>query len=266
MEGLLEAELLAIIIFLIALFFLFGAVVALLETGRHLGIRKRAKDPEGATKGLSSMEGAVFALLGLLIAFTFSGAADRFNHRRELIVEEANAIGKAYLQLDLLPVAAQPELREEFRRYLDARLAYYRKLPHAEAAAVEFAQATELQGIIWTKAVTASQQASNSAVMTLVLPALNDMIAITALRADAMQTHPPLTIYIMLLGLILAAALFAGYGMAERNDRSLMHVLGFALLMTASLYVIIDLEFPRRGLIRLDAADKILVDVRREMK
>src|SRR5271170_7615527 len=134
--------LLEIIIFLVALFCLFAVVVAQLETGRHLGIRKRAKDPEGATKGLSSMVGAVFALLGLLIAFTFSGAADRFNHRRELIVEEANAIGKAYLRVDLLPAAAQPELREDFRRYLDARLAYYHKLP-AEAAAVESAKVTD---------------------------------------------------------------------------------------------------------------------------
>ena len=107
---------------------------------------------------------------------------------------------------------------------------------------------------------------SNPAVMTVMPTALNEMIDITAVRAAAMQTHPPLTIYIMLLGLVLAAALFAGYAMAESSDRSLIHVLGFALLMTAALYLIVDLEFPRRGLIRIDAADKILVDVRREMR
>ena len=257
---------LEIIVFLVGLLCLFAAVVALLEVGRHLGIRKRAKDPEGATKGLGSLEGAVFGLLGLLIAFTFSGAADRFNHRRALIVEEANAIGRAYMRLDVLPAAAQPELKADFRRYLDARLDYYRKLSDPNGAEREFAKATELQGIIWTKAVAASQQTSNPAVMTLLLTALNEMIDMTTVRTAALQTHPPLTIYIMLIGLVLAAALFAGYAMAESNDRSLIHVLGFALLMTAAIYVIVDLEFPRRGLIRLDAADKILVDVRREMK
>jgi hypothetical protein len=261
----LELALLDIIFFLISLLCLFAAVVALLELGRHLGIRKRAKDPEGATKGLGSLEGAVFALLGLLIAFTFSGAADRFNHRQELIVHEANAIGKAYMRLDVLPAAAQPGLKEDFRRYIDARLAYYHKLSDPAGAEREFAEATEFQRIIWKNVVAASQQAGNPAVMTLVLTALNEMIDMTAVRSEALHSHPPLTIYIMLVGLVLAAALFAGYAMAESNDRSLMHVLGFALLMTAALYVIVDLEFPRRGLIRIDAADKILVDVRRNM-
>ncbi len=257
---------LEIIVFLLSLVCLFAAVVALLEVGRHLGIRKRAKDPEGATKGLGSLEGAVFGLLGLLIAFTFSGAADRFNHRRELIVEEANAIRKAYLRLDVLPAASQPELKEDFRRYLDARLDYYHKLSDPNGAEREYAKATELQGIIWTKAVAASQTESSPAVMTLVLSALNEMIDMTAVRSEALRTHPPSTIYIMLVALVLAAALFAGYAMAESNDRSLIHVLGFALLMTGALYVIVDLEFPRRGLIRIDAADKILIEVRREMK
>ena len=63
----------------------------------------------------------MFALLGLLLAFTFSGAADRFDHRRSLIVEESNAIATAYSRIDLLPQAAQPKLRAEFRRYVEAR-------------------------------------------------------------------------------------------------------------------------------------------------
>ena len=204
-------------------------------------------------------------MLGLLIAFTFSGAADRFNHRRELIVEEANAIRKAYLRLDVF-LQRRSQIKEDFRRYLDARLDYYHKLSDPNGAEREYAKATKLQGIIWIKAVAASQTESSPAVMTLVLSALNEMIDMTAVRSEALQTHPPLTIYIMLVALVLAAALFAGYAMAESNDRSLIHVLGFALLMTAALYVIVDLEFPRRGLIRIDAADKILIEVRREMK
>ena len=189
-----------VIVLLVSLLFLFAAVVALLELGRHLGIRKRAKDPEGATKGLGAMEGAVFGLLGLLIAFTFSGAADRFNHRRALIVAEANAIGTACLRLDVLPAVAQPELKEDFRRYVDARLDFYHELSDREGAEREFARATKLQGIIWRKAVAASQQTNNAEVMTLVLNAFNEMIDIAAIRAAALQTHPPLTIYICCSG------------------------------------------------------------------
>ena len=75
----------------------------------------------------------MFALFGLLVAFTFSGAASRFEDRRHLIAAEANAIGTAYLRLDLLPSDAQPPLRELFLRYLDARFAVYRQIEDVSA-------------------------------------------------------------------------------------------------------------------------------------
>ena len=91
---------------------------------------------------MGSVEGAVYGLLGLLIAFSFSGAASRFEARRDLIVQEANAIGTAYLRLDLLPDEARDGLREKFRRYLDTRLSAYRKMPDIEAAMAELARAS----------------------------------------------------------------------------------------------------------------------------
>ena len=101
---------------------LFVGMVLLLELGRRIGVRRIANDPEGAQAGTGAVDGAVFALLGLLIAFTFSGAATRFDERRNLIVQETNDIGTAYLRLDLLPASAQPGLRDLFRRYVDSRL------------------------------------------------------------------------------------------------------------------------------------------------
>jgi hypothetical protein len=108
---------------------LFGSVVGMLELGRRTGAKRRARDAEAAQTSVSVVNGAVFGLLGLLIAFTFSGAAARFERRRDLIVEEANAVGTAWLRLDLLPADAQPPLRDSFRRYIDARLDGYRMLP-----------------------------------------------------------------------------------------------------------------------------------------
>ena len=113
---------------------LFVGMLVLLEVGRRIGVRRLARDPEGATVGLGTVEGAVFGLLGLLVAFTFSGAAARFDTRRQLIIEEANAVGTAYLRLELLPTAAQPSLRAAFRQYLAARLAVYRQLADVAAA------------------------------------------------------------------------------------------------------------------------------------
>ena len=108
---------------------LFAGMMLLHELGRRLGVRRRAKDPEGSRLGLGPVESATFGLLGLLIAFTFSGAASRFDVRRNLVTEEANLIEQAWLRVDLLPEAEQPKMRGHFRDYLDSRLAVYDKLP-----------------------------------------------------------------------------------------------------------------------------------------
>jgi hypothetical protein len=237
------------------------AMLACLEIGHRLGRRRAAQDPEGAGAGV--VDGAIFALLGLLIAFTFSGAASRFDQRRALIVEEANAIGTAYLRIDLVPAAAQGELRESFRRYLDARLAAYRAIPDLDKVNAELARAGRLQQEIWTKAVAAS---AGSPAAVLVLPALNQMIDITTTRTMAGQTHPPVIIFALLFGLALLSALLAGHGMGLANRRNWLHTATFALALAGAVYVIIDIEYPRVGLIRVDAFDAVLVELRESMK
>src|ERR1700675_930574 len=86
----------------------FVGMVILQEVGRRVGHRRLARDSEGARAGVGAIDGAVFGLLGLLVAFTFSGAASRFDARRQLVVEEANAIGTAYLRIDWLPNEPPP--------------------------------------------------------------------------------------------------------------------------------------------------------------
>jgi hypothetical protein len=201
----------------------------------------------------------------LLIAFTFSGAASRFDARRHLVVEEANAIGTAYLRLDLLPARAQPTLRESFRRYVEARLEVYRKLPDIAAAKRELENATKIQGLIWSQAVAACQEAPQPATM-LLLPALNAMIDITTTRTVATRMHPPAVIFILLSVLALASSLLAGYSMAGGQARGWVHMLAFASIMAVTVYVIIDLEYPRLGLIRVDAIDQVLVELRESME
>ena len=108
---------------------LLAAILLLMEAGRRFGIRQRSGDQATSPGGSGTVEAAVFGLMGLLIAFTFYGAESRFETRRSLIVEEANAIGTAYLHLDLLPEDAQPGLRENFRKYVCSRLTIYQRVP-----------------------------------------------------------------------------------------------------------------------------------------
>jgi hypothetical protein len=245
---------------------LFVSIIALFEVGRRVGISRLAADPEGAHKGVGAVEGSVFALVGLLIAFTFSGAAARFEARRDLIVQETNAIGTAWLRIDLLPTTDQQTMRKLFREYLDSRLDAYRKLPDLVAAEASLAHAVELQSRIWEHAMEATRNAGSPPLTTVLVPALNEMFDIAATRTQAQRMHPPMAIFGMLVALVLAGALLVGYAMAGARNRNWLHVVGFALATSLSVYVIIDLEYPRLGFIRVDAADEMLVDLRATMK
>jgi hypothetical protein len=255
---------------IMALAFILGwfvLVLALMEAGRRIGVRRKKADPAGAHEGLAAIDGAIFGLMGLLVAFTFSGAASRFDGRRQLIGQESNAIGTAYLRIDLLPAADQAALREDFRNYVDARLGYFRNFELNSAAAKEnLEKSAALQEKIWAGAVVGCEKVNFSATTSLVLSSLNDMIDITTTRAVAFETHPPKVVYWGLGALVLASALLAGYGMGEARTRSWLHMLVYAVIMAVSVYVILDLEYPRVGLIRIDAADHVLVDLRNSMK
>jgi hypothetical protein len=238
----------------------------LLEVGRRIGRRRLAHDAEGARSGLGVVEGSVFGLLGLLLAFTFSGAASRFDARRQLIGQEVNAIGTAWLRIDLLPAETRPAIREGFRQYLDARLAAYRKLPDVDAALQELAHSQRIQREIWAQAVEVCRTEAGAPARVLLLPAMNAMFDIAESRTFAARMHPPAIIFAMLGGLALAGALLAGYGMAGGRSRSWIHVVGFAATIAIAIYVILNLEYPRAGLIRIDRFDQALVDLRASMR
>ena len=249
--------------FLISALFLAGLVLACIEFGRR--IRLRRKD-DNASKGIGVIDGAVFGLMGLILAFSFSGAESRFETRRQLIVQETNAIGTAYLRVDLLPEATQPQIRDDFRAYVDARIAFYKELNTDRAKAWEdFGRSDQLQKKIWVGSIAAAKQTGSPAVLTLVTSSLNDMIDITTTRLVALQTHPPLPIYGALLILALVSALIAGFSMGEAGKRPWLHTLVYAIALTVTVYTIIDLEFPRFGIIRIDRYDQALVDQRNSM-
>lgn len=242
-----------------------AGILVLLEIGRRIGVRQLAEEGESASKGLGAIEGAIFGLLGLILAFSFSGALTRFDARRYLVVEEANDIGTAWLRIALLPADAQPHMRDLFRRYLDSRIEVYRKVPQMAAVKAELARAANLQSEIWALAVTSSREGGMVQAPMLLLPALNAMFDIATTRTEAARVHPPLMIFAMLGALTLACSLFAGYDMAIRRRLNVLHSIAFAVVLSVTAYVIIDLEYPRLGLIQVSDSDRVLVDLRRSM-
>src|SRR5260370_26585948 len=222
-------------------------MLLLLEFGRRLRVRHKVSSESAV------IEGAIFGLFGLLLAFTFSGAIGRYDAHRQLLVEETNYIGTAYLRLDLLPPAAQPALRQLFRDYTTSRLGLY------NAVSEEISPATEhLQCEIWQQSVAAaSAPGASVAAAKLLLPSLNAMIDITSTRQNAFNMHPPDVVFLLLFPFTCGAAFLPGYGITA-HGRSWLYMVSFVLAVTATVYATFEVEYPRQGLIRLTHTDESL--------
>ena len=242
---------------------LFVCTLLCWELGRRFGKRRAAADPEGWQAGTGVIDGAAFGLLGLILGFTFSGAAARFDARRHYIVDEANAIGTAYLRLDILPEDAQPPLRDSFRRYLDARLAAYAAVPDMERVVAELERSNGIQREIWQRAVAASRSSEGAG--RLLLPAINEMIDITTTRTTAAMTHAPVVFFALIAFLVLIGGTLAGYATAASHKRNWPHAVAFAAMLTAVVCVVADMDYPRVGFVRMDSFDRVLVEVRAAM-
>jgi hypothetical protein len=240
------------------------ALLVLMEVGRRVGTRHLTPDISETRKGLAAVDGFVFSLLGLLVAFAFHGAAERFDARRRLVIQEAESISTAWQRLDLLTDKDRLPLQELFRQYVDNRIGVYRKLPGVSSAKGDFEELLKLQDAIWRRSIDACREPSPAA--THLIPALNQMFGLAHTRVEIARIHPPGIIFGILIALTLVSALLVGHGMAGRKSRSWTHIFGFVITMAAAIYLIFELEHPRLGLIRIDAMDQVLVDLRQTMK
>jgi hypothetical protein len=250
----------------------FVTSLVLLNYGRHLGLRYLHQNHGANLGGLTTIEGAVFALVGLLVAFTVSGALQRFDERRQLVIQEANAIATAYDRLGLLESEA-PTVQSALKDYVGARIELYR-MPHdfsfwtgAEVWSHEQqAKIIKRKSNVWSAAVAVCPPANFRAACALGLTALNSAFEAARTRAGAAEKHPPQIIYVVLFGLGLGSSLLAGFSMAAAKTRSWMHMITFAASLTITLYLITELEFPRLGFIDIESFDHFLVDVHNQMQ
>jgi hypothetical protein len=241
---------------------LFFAMLLSIETGARIGRRRKSSDSRTSVDGLGTIDAAVFGLLGLILAFTFSGASERLVVRRAQIVQEANAIGTAYLRLDMLPPSDQQVLRGLFREYLEQRIEVFDKLRNQAASNAAIQKCERLQREIWSRSVASCKLDSKPHACILLLPALNEMIDITTTRTMATRTHAPLIVMALLITLALAAAILSGFSLSPQPTRSPLHMILFSLVVSVSIYVVLDLEYPRAGLINLRAMDQVLLQLR----
>ena len=256
----------------IAALFFVGSLIAL-RLGQHLGLRHRKRSGGEGIGGLATVEGAIFGLLGLLLAFTISGALQRFDDRRQLVIQEATAATTAYDRLALFGRDDAPRLQSSLKEYVLTRVDLYRMahdfllLQQAEDFSdQQEKKVLELKDQLWDAAMAACPQPNYRPACALSLPALNSLFEVARQRAGAAEKHPPQIIYVMLFGLGLGCSLLAGFGMAASLGLSWIHMVLFAGTLTVALYVVTDMEYPRLGLIRIETFDHFLKDAYDQMR
>jgi len=239
-----------------------AGMLVCLEIGYRVGQRRFSRQNESEKSGISIIDASIFGLLGLILAFTFGGVVSRLDHRRQLIVEEANAIETAYLRLSILASPAGDALRVQLKDYLDSRIGAYALLPDTKAALVELARGNRMQKEIWENAVEAAKMASPQPVAVLLLPALNQMFDVATKRTRAAFSHVPMPIIYLLMATAWFCSILAGYSLYNPKGRNILHMLIFAAMISVTFYAILDLEYPRLGLINLRDADQVLINLR----
>jgi len=209
----------------------------------------------------------------LLLAFTISGALQRFDDRRQLVIQEANAVSTAYDRLGLFEGEITRDLQMKLKDYVRARIDLYR-MPHDFSlwhrtelfSPEQLDKIQDLKNQVWDAAVAACPQANFRPACAQNLPALTNAFEVARLRAGASEKHPPQIIYAMLFGLGLGGSLLAGFGMAAATARSWIHMVIFAATLTVTLYTVTDMEYPRLGLIHIESFDHFLVEAHQQMQ
>lgn len=231
---------------------LLGGIAAFLiaiEVGFRLGKRHLAPDDTELAGHVSALQSALLGLLALLLGFTFAMSISRYDVRKQLVLQEANAIGTAYLRASFLPDPQEEQVRGLLRDYVDARLAFFAAGVDPEKLAAAARTAAGLEERLWRQAEAATLAPVNPVAVGLFVQSLNDVIDVNEERQVALENHVPETVIALLFLVAVISMGFTGYGYGLQGRRRHASTAVFAVLIAVVLVVIMDIDRPRRGLI-----------------
>jgi hypothetical protein len=232
-----------------------GALLALLwlatEVGFHIGVRARVQQQAGDSVNITLVHGAILGLLSLLLAFTYSFVAGRHHVCQALIVREANAVGTAFLRSGLLPETPRRELQALLKQYLESRI-LSEEVAAAPSKVAEAIQRSErLQAALWPTAARDIAGRLPTALDSLVLQALNEVIDVHTERLAAAEYRLPSVILWLLCVIALTGLALTGFGSGLHGRRNAYGTGALAVLVMAAILGIIALDSPQQGFIRL---------------
>jgi hypothetical protein len=243
---------------------LIGLLVAASEIGFWVkkGMARGASDTIGKTD-IALIIGAVLTLLALLLGFTYSMSEGRFEERRQLVIDEANAIGTTYLRAKTLPEPRSSEIQGLLRQYTALRVEIAGKIEDDPEKIREMSnREKKLQSMLWSHAAALARENPNPVISTFLVP-LNEMIDLQTKRVAAFRNRVPFPIYVVLLIVSAVALWLIGFYLGSHRQKALMVTGLLALLVASVMWLIMDLDQPVRGAIR--TSQQSLIDLNQDL-
>jgi hypothetical protein len=218
------------------------------EVGHRLGRVRYGRAEHEKEPTVGGIVAAELGLLAFLLAFTFGLAASRFEARREALLNEANAIGTTYLRAKMLPEPQRTDIQRLLREYVDVRLAAAQD-GNLEAG---IRKSTEIHEQLWNAAVAVAEKDPRSIPTGLFVESLNEVIDLHAKRVFVViGGRVPILVWLVLVTVAIFSFGSMGYHSGLTGARRSPAVLPLALTFAVVMWMVVDLERPREGLLRV---------------
>ena len=235
-------------------------VLAVLELAFRIGRRTQAASTEDSKGHINAIQASTLGILALILAFTFSLSLQRFETRSDAVVDEANAIGTAYLRAQLLPASLREDVRRLLREYVDLRVRAGTVTTNDEDGRTPLlAKATGVQDSLWEYARRSAEIEPNPVTSGLFIQSLNELIDSFGRRDAAINRHVPEVVLFLLIGTFVLTAAIVGFGAGVVGQRPSWVTFAMVALIVGLVFVILDLDRPLRGLIVI--SEKSLLDL-----
>jgi hypothetical protein len=242
---------------------LFAGCILMVIAGRATRNRFIPSSEAESGGGVNSLLGALFGLWGFVLAFNFGNAAARFDRVREIMVDESNVFRTTILRTGFLPDSLRTAFRADLKTYLEARIVYYSNVADAQKFTKAKADATAASDRLLQKIMQLSRDPITKATADNLFSSLTNLLDVAIKRDSLLRSGVPEPVQYMLFFLALAISFIGGFTTPVMGRKEWIVSTGFALLAVTLIYITLDMSRPLRGLIRVDAGEERMMELRK---
>jgi hypothetical protein len=240
---------------------IFAVMLLFNYAGIKVGLWRFKNTSRKNIEEIDATEGGLLGLLALLLAFTFGASNTRHDKRFEAFIKEADDISIVILRADLYPDSIRTIFRQDFSDYVEARIAFYEVGFEQEKILAAIEKSNNISKRIWDRAVLLAKDKENIIASNQMLPGLNTMFVNAKEQSALTNARVPALILWMLFILCFVSSFIFGYGLRTKIDWIVIY--GYSLMISLCIYVILDLDRPRGGLITMEKAQQEIVELRK---